>query len=175
MASPDRFDGLEVDQHQARFAGTVELEPQDADTMSMDTQFMAVVVCTVSGATVTDNAKGEVVRTNKFKLDNFAVVRDQELRDTLYEKLGSLTGVEAPAEMFKPAADRPAETVPEENVAEELPEDDVVVVTSVDEDEEVFSPGNARRHESARVPTGLPAPGSRPRQYDPALAAFLNE
>lgn len=201
MASPDRFDGLEVDQHQARFAGTVELDPTDADNMSMDTTFMAVVVCTVSGATVTDNAKGEIVRTNKFKLDQFAVVRDGELMEKLHKALPNLAGP-APTptdpQMFEPKADangeaiavpEPVETeaslLAEADVEEEvlpLPENGFGPVEEED-DEEVFSPGSDNRVTSTpgsvsegELPPGRPTPGSQPRTYkDPALAGFLTE
>lgn len=181
MASPDRFDGLEVDQHQARFSGTVELDPTDADNMSMDTQFMAVVVCTVGGASIADNTKGEIVRTNKFKLDQFAVVRDGELRDKLHEALPNLAGG-APEptdpQMFEPKADANGEALV---VAEPDPEPEPEVVD--DDDEEIFSPGADNRVVShagsvseSELPPGRPEPGSKPRTYsDPALAGFLTE
>lgn len=169
MASPDRFDGLEVDKHQARFAGTVELDPTDADNMSMDTQFMAVVVCTVGGATITDTAKGDVVRTNKFKLDHFAVVRDGVLQNELYEKLPALVGVfeEPDPSLFVPDVDSNGEIL-SGDVSDPEPE-------VIEDDEEVFSPGGpvVREVVAAGVPSGVPAPGAQPRQYDPALQEFL--
>lgn len=181
MASPDRFDGLEVDQHQARFSGTVELDPTDADRMSIDTQFMAVVVCTVGGATVADNAKGELIRTNKFKLDHFAVVRDGQMQEALYKAL-PLTG---------PVEESPQQTIDDvladengEPVVPTVPESDPVYVNDEVEpedddeydDEEVFSPGTtSSRPAAAPQPVGVPGPATAPRQYDPALSAFLRE
>jgi hypothetical protein len=160
----------------------VELDPTDADNMSMDTQFMAVVVCTVGGATITDTPKGDVVRTNKFKLDHFAVVRDATLQNELYEALPALVGVfeEPDPELFVPNVDGNGEIIAVEGVAVEgsggpgtfavelVPEDDD------DEDEEIFSPGARNpRMPAEPVPVGVPAPGSQPRQYDPALQEFL--
>ncbi len=174
MASPDRFDGLEVDLHQARFSGTVELDPTDADRMSMDTTFVAVVVCTVGGANITDNAKGEVVRTNKFKLDRFAVVRTSELQDSLYDALPALSGEAPDPEMFQGTDDG---RVVIEPTLDPVPAEDVADEEDLD-DEEIFSPGVSRPQVSrapSGVPSGIPVPGSQPRQYDDALAGFLNE
>lgn len=192
MASPDRFDGLEVDQHQARFSGTVELDPTDADRMSIDTQFMAVVVCTVGGATVADNAKGELIRTNKFKLDGFAVVRDGDMQEALYKALPALVGAEpeppTDPQLFDddaPKADANGEAIvavkpvaAEAAVqAEPEPEEEEEI-----DEEDVYSPGSDNRVMShagsvsdSDLKPGRPAPATTPRQYDPALSAFLRE
>ncbi len=165
MASPDRFDGLEVDIHQARFAGTVELDPTDADNMSMDTTFVAVLVCTVGGAAFADNAKGEVVRTNKFKVDHFAVVRDGELQNDLYDKLPALVGapaVEPDPQMFAPKADDNGEAI-----AVEAEDDLLKHVDEDDDDNEIFSPGQSR-------PTSSNGATGRSYAHDPALEAFLS-
>lgn len=204
MASPDRFDGLEVDQHQARFSGTVELDPTDADRMSIDTQFMAVVVCTIGGATVADNAKGELIRTNKFKLDGFAVVRDGDMQEALYKALPALVGgtPEPPTDpqLFDedaPKADANGEriviegTLNDDGVVEVSAEDFETIknfdapeaeVEDDDDDEEVFAPGSDNRVMShagsvsdSDLKPGRPAPATQARQYDPALSAFLRE
>jgi hypothetical protein len=186
MASPDRFDGLEVDQHQARFSGTVELDPTDADRMSIDTQFMAVVVCTVGGATVADNAKGELIRTNKFKLDHFAVVRDGQMQEALYKALPLVGPVEEDPQLSieTALADENGEAVDPSTpptgrdeltgaLTDEEPEPEPE--EEIDPDEEIFTPGVSRPVASQPQPVGAPGPANAPRQYDPALSAFLRE
>lgn len=88
MASTDRFDGLEVDRQQAKFAGTVDIDPTDVERMSIDSEVMALVVCRVGGASVDENAAGDLVRTNKFKIQGFALIRDSDLQKELSEKVG---------------------------------------------------------------------------------------
>ncbi len=174
MASPDRFDGLEVDRHQARFSGTVELDPTDADRMSVDAEFMAVLVCTVGGASVDGNSKGELIRTNKFKLSHFAVVRDPALQGELYEKLAALTGLPGDEDpgMFTPNVDGNGEVI--SDVAAE-PEDEGSYSSyeEGDNDDDVWTPPAPRQGPSEVRPG--PTAGSQPRQYDKVLAGFVNE
>lgn len=88
MSGTNRFDGLEVDAHRAKFAGVVELDPSDADALGLDAEALAVVTFRVGGASINESSSGDIVRVNKFNILQFEVVTDRELRETIYESMG---------------------------------------------------------------------------------------
>jgi hypothetical protein len=100
-SSPDRFDGVEIDKHQARFSGTIELTASEADRLGLDAEAIAVVTFTVNGASVLANSAGDLVRTNKFKVRDFAVVNDPDLRKQLLGLL-PVPGSDDPELPFEP-------------------------------------------------------------------------
>lgn len=102
-----RFDGLEVDQHQARFAGTFDIDSTDEHRMSLDAEIMFIAVARVGGATITETQSGDVRRTNKLDVRQVAVVRDKETQDQLYETLSHQLLLPDPQFDFGPPLETP--------------------------------------------------------------------
>lgn len=179
MASPERFDGLEVDRHQARFSGTIDIDPSDVGRMSIDTEFVAVVVFRAGGATLVDNKQGELVRTNKLNVRQFAVVRDADMQADLFEKLPALEGitpVDPPAQLpfgVNPNVAEVRKDLDTETGEVDMPDGDAEFRNEEDAFE-VFRPGNSQNEQSssgAMKTSSLP-PDPEKKDY---LAAFLAE
>lgn len=79
------FDGHHVAHVKTRMSATVDLD----DDLEIDTEFLAVIVCRVAGATIdVHKATGDLVRVNKLAVSYFAPVDDDELIERLHELPG---------------------------------------------------------------------------------------
>lgn len=101
MSHQGRFDGFTVDQFQARFAGTFDVEDYDAMQQGLDGEVMFVVVAKVKGATITETPAGDVRRVNSLGVKQVAAVRKAELR----EELAELLGLDLPMQLPFPPVD----------------------------------------------------------------------
>lgn len=153
-----RFDGLEVQQHQARFSGTIELD----DSLDIDAEVTAVIALRVVGGAVNVNSKGDLVRTNKLKVDRFSILQPGQLLDEAVKVLGAPPGddplpFDDPVELDDLVITPPGEPVEVQPAkAEVIDEDD-----EEDEEPQQLGAGN-------RIPVG----GAR--ANDPKLRAFLD-
>lgn len=168
-----RFDGLEVQQHQARFSGTIEL----GDSLDIDAEVTAVIALRVVGGAVNVNSKGDLVRTNKLKVDRFSILQPGQLLDEAVKVLGAPPGddplpFDDPVELNEPVIPMGQELLGgEESVVlpaiQVEPEDRVVRSPQPDpepeEDEEPQQLGAGNR---------IPVGGAR--ANDPKLRAFLD-
>ena len=193
MVSTDRFDGLEVDRQQARLSGTVDIDPSDVERMSIDSEVLVVAVCRVGGAALDENQAGDLVRTNKLKIQRFALVRDAGLLEQLYDALPQLDGggLQIPfhdPDPYAAPADANGEVNPDfvalngTSVAAEFSVRPRETTEEVEEEEvfspsegEIFSPGGAPDGPTVRSAVPPEQPRRKPGEADPALAAFFDE
>lgn len=145
----DQFLSVTPDTYKARFVGTIELDPSEAG--KYDQEVMAVVVFRVGGASLDENAAGSMVQTNKFKIKDFAIVKDEGLKKEIYESVAGL--------------DEPPLTLPFD-----VPKSGRIVVSA---DAEVDTPDEEEVDVEA-FSSAPPAVGHSATR-DPALAAFLRE
>lgn len=72
-----RFDGLEIDSHQARFTGTFDLDEGDIAGLELDRVAFFVVAVRVEGATLKTTSEADVKRINVLKVQDARIARDQ--------------------------------------------------------------------------------------------------
>lgn len=124
------IDGIGVDLSKARFADTFDVAETDERLLAYDEEIVYVVVARVSTPSFRESVKtGDVSRVNVLKVREARLVRDEEFKSTLLEKLDF--GVRPQPSLFED------ETTPDPEPEIKIRE---IEQTPVDVEEEIVVP-----------------------------------
>jgi len=84
----DHVDGITVDQFAATCSGTVDIDLPDARYMRYDDELVIVATVRVKTPRLKESKAGDITRVNVLGLKEVGIVRNEQLKTTLCEKLG---------------------------------------------------------------------------------------
>ena len=152
---------VEPNLYEARFSGAFDVDDADAEAVNFRGRYVYIVIADYTQEALKENAKGDTILTITLKPVDVALVRTQEMKNSLIEQF-HLQGLEPQLPGFE--FDRLKE------LDDSLTGLDPELEFKLDE-EEVFTPSSS----TAQV---LPSPvlnGSEPGPRDPVLSRFLEE
>lgn len=164
----NNLDGFAVDEYAATFTGSFEVTGADAMYLAYDDEVLLVVKARVKPPRLKELKNGDIVRVNVLGVKDGAVVRSDELKNTLCTSLG----LEAPLPQLSIDDALSAES-PEEISSTPVDGDleDVEVVQQPSED----APPQVLRFRPDETPPQVSEDGPAIRTKDARLAAFLAE